>query len=190
MATSGITLDESVLERLLRERVVFLGAQVDDEVANQLCAQLLLLAAENPSEDVSFYINSPGGSIDAGMAIYDTMNYVPCDVATYGMGMAGSMAQFLLTCGSKGKRHALPHTRILMHQPSGVIGGAAADIEIMADQHAHTKRQMAELIAEHTGQSYEQVLLDWDRDRWFTAQQAKEYGMIDHLVSGPPRKTR
>ncbi|ONM46135.1 ATP-dependent Clp protease proteolytic subunit [Nocardia donostiensis] len=190
MTTSGITLDESVLERLLRERVVFLGAQVDDEIANRLCAQLLLLAAEDPAADISFYINSPGGSVDAGMAIYDTMHYVPCDVATYAMGLAGSMGQFLLTCGAKGKRYALPHTRILMHQPSGVIGGAAADIEIMAEQHAYTKRQMAELTAQHTGQSYEQILEDWDRDRWFTAEQAREYGMIDHLVSGPPRKLR
>src|SRR5262245_61455176 len=130
MATNGPTLDDSVYERLLRERVIFLGAQVDDDIANRLCAQLLLLAAEDPERDISFYINSPGGSVPAGMAIYDTMNYIECDVATYAMGMAGSMGQFLLTCGTEGKRHALPHTQIIMHQPSGGVGGSAADIQI------------------------------------------------------------
>ncbi|GAA5087833.1 ATP-dependent Clp protease proteolytic subunit [Nocardia iowensis] len=185
MATSGLTLDDSVHERLLRERVIFLGQQVDDDIANRLCSQLLLLAAEDPERDIHFYINSPGGSVDAGMAIYDTMNYIACDIATFGMGMAGSMGQFLLTCGTKGKRHALAHTRIIMHQPSAGLGGSAADIAILAEQHAHMKRQLGELMAQHTGQSYEQILTDWDRDRWFTATEARDYGMIDHIISGP-----
>ncbi|GAB2642182.1 ATP-dependent Clp protease proteolytic subunit [Nocardia goodfellowii] len=185
MATPGPTLDDSVQDRLLRERVVFLGAQVDDTIANRICAQLLLLAAEDPGQDISLYINSPGGSVDAGMAIYDTMHYIGCDVATYALGLAGSMGQFLLTSGAKGKRHALAHTRIIMHQPSAGIGGSAADIMIMAEQQALLKKQLGELIAQHTGQSYEQILIDWDRDRWFTAAQAKDYGMIDHVISGP-----
>ncbi|PXX68949.1 ATP-dependent Clp protease protease subunit [Nocardia tenerifensis] len=188
MATNGLTLDDSVHERLLRERVIFLGSQVDDDIANRLCSQLLLLAAEDDEQDISFYINSPGGSVDAGMAIYDTMNYIGCDVATFGMGMAGSMGQFLLTCGTPGKRHALAHTRIIMHQPSAGLGGSAADIQILAEQHAHMKRQLGELLAQHTGQSYEQILLDWDRDRWFTAAEARDYGMIDHIISGPPSR--
>ncbi|WP_327109874.1 ATP-dependent Clp protease proteolytic subunit [Nocardia sp. NBC_01730] len=185
MATSGRTLDDSVHERLLRERVIFLGQQVDDDIANRLCAQLLLLAAEDPDREISFYINSPGGSVDAGMAIYDTMTYVGCDIATYAMGLAGSMAQVLLTCGTKGKRHALAHTRILMHQPSAGLGGSAADILILAEQQALMKRQLAGLVAEHTGQTDEQILTDWDRDRWFTPAEAKDYGIIDHIVSGP-----
>jgi ATP-dependent Clp protease protease subunit len=187
MATIGLTFDDSVHERLLRDRVIFLGQQVDDDIANRLCAQLLLLAGEDSEQDISFYINSPGGSVDAGMAIYDTMNYVGCDIATYALGRAHSMGQFLLTCGTKGKRHALAHTKIIMHQPSGGIGGSAADIMIMAEQAAHTKKEMAELISQHTGQSYDTILVDWDRDRLFTAQQAKAYGMIDHVISGPRR---
>jgi ATP-dependent Clp protease protease subunit len=182
-ATAGLNLSDSVYERLLRERIIFLGTQVDDDIANKLCAQILLLSAEDPTRDIELYINSPGGSVSAGMAIYDTMTFAECDVATYAMGLAASMGQFLLTAGTKGKRYALPHARIMMHQPSAGIGGSAADIAIMAEQFALTKREMAELIAHHTGQSFEQVTEDSDRDRWFTAQQALEYGMVDHVVA-------
>ncbi|MER0100984.1 ATP-dependent Clp protease proteolytic subunit [Corynebacterium sp. KPL2734] len=187
-AGSGLNLGDSVYERLLHERIIFLGTQVDDEIANKLCAQILLLSAEDPTRDISLYINSPGGSVTAGMAIYDTMKYSPCDISTYGMGLAASMGQFLLSGGTKGKRYALPHTRIMMHQPSAGVGGTAADIAIQAEQFAQTKREMAELIAEHTGQTFEQITKDSDRDRWMTAQQAKDYGIVDHViesVNGP-----
>ncbi|MCT1428068.1 MULTISPECIES: ATP-dependent Clp protease proteolytic subunit [Corynebacterium] len=187
-SSTGMNLSDSVYERLLRERIIFLGTQVDDEIANKLCAQILLLSAEDPTRDISLYINSPGGSVTAGMAIYDTMKYSPCDIATYGMGLAASMGQFLLSGGTKGKRFALPHARIMMHQPSAGVGGTAADIAIQAEQFAQTKREMAELIAEHTGQTFEQITKDSDRDRWMTAQQAKEYGIVDHViesVNGP-----
>ena len=182
-APAGLNLSDSVFERLLRERIIFLGSQVDDEIANKLCAQILLLSAEDPNRDISLYINSPGGSVTAGMAIYDTMKYSPCDVATYGMGLAASMGQFLLSAGTKGKRYALPHARIMMHQPSAGVGGTAADIAIQAEQFAHTKREMAELIAQHTGQTVEQITKDSDRDRWFTAEETKDYGYVDHVVS-------
>lgn len=181
--TAGLNLSDSVYERLLRERIIFLGTQVDDDIANKLCAQILLLSAEDPTKDISLYINSPGGSVTAGMAIYDTMQFAECDIATYGMGLAASMGQFLLTAGTKGKRYALPHARIMMHQPSAGIGGSAADIAIMAEQFAHTKRELNELQAMHTGKSIEQVTVDADRDRWFTAKQALEYGFIDHVIS-------
>ena len=187
-SSTGMNLSDSVYERLLRERIIFLGTQVDDEIANKLCAQILLLSAEDPTRDISLYINSPGGSVTAGMAIYDTMKYSPCDIATYGMGLAASMGQFLLSGGTKGKRFALPHARIMMHQPSAGVGGTAADIAIQAEQFAQTKREMAELIAEHTGQTFEQITKDSDRDRWMTAQQAKDYGIVDHViesVNGP-----
>ncbi|BDT94887.1 ATP-dependent Clp protease proteolytic subunit [Nocardia sputorum] len=182
-ATAGLNLSDSVYERLLRERIIFLGTQVDDDIANKLCAQILLLSAEDPTKDISLYINSPGGSVTAGMAIYDTMQFAECDIATYGMGLAASMGQFLLTAGTKGKRYALPHARIMMHQPSAGIGGSAADIAIMAEQFAHTKRELNELQALHTGKSVEQVTADADRDRWFTASEALEYGFIDHVIS-------
>ena len=187
-SSTGMNLSDSVYERLLRERIIFLGTQVDDEIANKLCAQILLLSAEDPTRDISLYINSPGGSVTAGMAIYDTMKYSPCDIATYGMGLAASMGQFLLSGGTKGKRYALPHARIMMHQPSAGVGGTAADIAIQAEQFAQTKREMVELIAEHTGQTFEQITKDSDRDRWMTAQQAKDYGIVDHViesVNGP-----
>ena len=187
-SSTGMNLSDSVYERLLRERIIFLGTQVDDEIANKLCAQILLLSAEDPTRDISLYINSPGGSVTAGMAIYDTMKYSPCDIATYGMGLAASMGQFLLSGGTKGKRYALPHARIMMHQPSAGVGGTAADIAIQAEQFAQTKREMAELIAEHTGQTFEQITKDSDRDRWMTAQQAKDYGIVNHViesVNGP-----
>ena len=171
-----------VYGRLLKERIVFLGTTVDDTIANLICAQLLLLAAEDDDRDVYLYINSPGGSVTAGMAIYDTMQYIGCDVATICMGLGASMGQFLLCAGTPGKRFALPHARILMHQPSAQMQGVASDIAIHAEQIVYTKRVMAERIAFHTGQSVEQVEADSDRDRWFTAEQAKDYGMIDAVI--------
>ncbi|MBI3687152.1 MAG: ATP-dependent Clp protease proteolytic subunit [Actinobacteria bacterium] len=180
---AGMNLHDSVYDRLLRERIIFLGQAVDDTLANQICAQLLLLAAEDPARDVHLYVNSPGGSVTAGMAIYDTMQFVDCDVATYAMGLAASMGQFLLCAGTPGKRYALPHARILMHQPSAGVGGTASDIRIQAEQLKLTKREMAELIAQHTGQTVETITADSDRDRWFTAEQAREYGFVDHVIS-------
>jgi ATP-dependent Clp protease protease subunit len=182
-AGAGMTLNDSVYDRLLRERIIFLGQPVDDTIANQICAQLLLLSAEDDNRDINLYINSPGGSVTAGMAIFDTMQFVECDIATYALGLAASMGQFLLSAGASGKRYALPHTRILMHQPSAGIGGTASDIQIQAEQFKLAKIEMAELIASHTGQSVEQIQLDSERDRWFTAQQALEYGFVDHVVS-------
>jgi ATP-dependent Clp protease, protease subunit len=175
-----------VFERLLRERIVFLGSQVDDKVANEINGKLLLLDAEDNTKDIFLYINSPGGSVYAGMSIYDTMQFVKSDVATICMGMAASMGQFLLTAGAKGKRYSLPHGRILMHQPLGQMQGTAADIQIHAEQILRTKKLMARLIAEHTGQPVERVEADSDRDRWFTAEEALEYGMIDQIVQRNP----
>ena len=176
-------LDDHIYQRLLRERIVFLGSEVRDQNANAICAQLLLLSAEDPEADIFLHINSPGGSVDAGMAIYDTMNYIPNDVATVGMGLAASMGQFLLCAGTKGKRYALPHARIMMHQPSSGMGGSASDIKIQAQQSLHLKQVLLELIAQHTGQQLEQVVADADRDRWFTADQALEYGFIDQVIT-------
>jgi len=171
-----------VYQRLLKERIIFLGSQVEDASANLICAQLLLLAAEDSERDISLYINSPGGSVTAGLAIYDTMQYVPCDVSTVCMGLAASMGQFLLCAGAPGKRFALPHARILMHQPSGQMQGQAADIAIQAEQIIYLKRMMAERIAYHTGQPVERIEADSDRDRWFTAPEAKDYGFIDAVI--------
>jgi ATP-dependent Clp protease protease subunit len=179
---SGAGFDDSVYQRLLRERIIFLGTQVADEMANAICAQILLLAADDPEKDIFLYINSPGGSVSAGMAIYDTMQFVKNDVATVAMGLAASMGQFLLCAGAAGKRYALPHARIMMHQPSGGIGGTASDIKIQAEQMMYTKTKMAELIASHTGQTLETITADSDRDRWFAADEAKEYGFVDHVV--------
>jgi len=179
----GMNLNDSVYERLLRERIVFLGSQVDDPIANIICAQLLLLAAEDPERDIYLYINSPGGSVSAGMAIYDTMQYVENDVATVAMGLAASMGQFLLCAGAKGKRYATPHARVMMHQPSGGLGGSASDIAIQAEQMLYTKKILQERIAFHTGQSVEQIEKDSDRDRWFTADEAKDYGFVDNVVT-------
>jgi ATP-dependent Clp protease protease subunit len=177
-------LDDSVYNRLLKERIIVLGSEVTDQVANRICAQLLLLAAEDPERDINLWINSPGGSVYSGMAIYDTMQFVANDVATVGMGMAASMGQLLLCAGAKGKRIALPHARIMMHQPSGGIGGTAADIAIQAEQMLYTKRMFQERVSFHTGQSAEQIEADSDRDRWFTAEEAKDYGFIDKVISG------
>ena len=176
-------LDDHIYNRLLKERIIFLGSEVRDDNANAICAQLLLLAAEDPEKDIWLYINSPGGSVTAGMAIFDTMQWVPNDVATVAMGLAASMGQFLLSAGATGKRYATPHARVMMHQPSGGIGGTASDIKIQAQQMLHIKAQMAELIAAHTGQTVEQIEKDSDRDRWFTAAEAKDYGFVDHVYT-------
>ena len=173
---------DQLFQRLLRHRIIFLGQQVDDDIANRICAELVLLASEDDKRDISIYINSPGGSVYAGMAIYDVMQYVPNDIATYAMGMAASMGQFLLTAGAPGKRYALPHAQILMHQPSGGIGGTASDIRIQAEQMLYIKRTLFERTAYHTGQPLEQIEKDADRDRWFTAEEAKEYGFVDQVI--------
>jgi len=181
-APPGFPLGEQVFQRLLRHRIVFLGQQVDDELANRICAEFVLLAAEDGKRDISLYINSPGGSVSAGMAIYDVMQFVPNDVATYAMGMAASMGQFLLCAGAAGKRYAMPHAQIMLHQPHGGIGGTASDIRIQAEQILYVKRILAERTAFHTGQTDEQVEADSDRDRWFTADEAKDYGFVDQVV--------
>jgi ATP-dependent Clp protease, protease subunit len=175
-------LDDQVYQRLLRERIIFMVGQVEDNMANAIAAQMLLLAAEDQEKDIFLYINSPGGSVSAGMAIYDTMQYIKNDVATVTMGLAASMGQFLLTAGAPGKRYALPNARVLMHQPLGGIGGTATEIKIQADQMKFTKRKMAELIAFHSGQTVEKITADSDRDRWFDAEEAKSYGLVDHVV--------
>ena len=181
MLDAGIDPRADIFNRLLRNRVIMLGAAVDDDIANQVCAQLLYLEGDDDKKDIWLYINSPGGSVTAGMAIYDTMNFVGPDVATICMGLAASMGQFLLCSGAEGKRFALPHARIMMHQPSGGVRGQASDIAIQAEQLIYIKRLMAERIAHHTGQTVEQIQEDSERDRWFTAEQAKEYGIIDHV---------
>jgi ATP-dependent Clp protease protease subunit len=173
---------DQVFQRLLRHRIIFLGQQVDDDMANRICAELVLLASEDEKRDISIYINSPGGSVYAGMAIYDIMQYVPNDIATYAMGMAASMGQFLLTAGTRGKRYALPHAQVLMHQPSGGIGGTESDIRIQAEQMRHIKRTLFERTAFHTGKSIEEIERDADRDRWFTAEDAMKYGFVDHVI--------
>jgi ATP-dependent Clp protease protease subunit len=182
-SVSTTSLGEAVYERLLRERIVFLGREVDDDIANQVAAQMLLLSAEDPGRDIHLYINSPGGSVTGGMAIYDTMQFVDCDVATYAMGMAASMGQFLLTAGTAGKRFALPHARVLMHQPSAGLGGTAADITIQAEMLGRMKRQLNELQAHHSGQTVEQIERDSERDRWFTAAEGVRYGLIDSVIT-------
>jgi ATP-dependent Clp protease protease subunit len=177
-----LPIGDQLFQRLLRHRIIFLGQQVDDDMANRICAELVLLASEDDKRDISIYINSPGGSVYAGMAIYDVMQYVPNDIATYAMGMAASMGQFLLTAGAPGKRFALPHAQILMHQPSGGIGGTASDIRIQAEQMLYIKRTLFERTAFHTGRPIEQIERDADRDRWFTAEEAKEYGFVDRVI--------
>jgi ATP-dependent Clp protease protease subunit len=171
----------SAFERLLKDRIVWLGSEVRDDNANEICAKILLLAAEDPEKDIFLYINSPGGSITAGMAIYDTMQYVPNDIVTVGIGMCASMGQFLLSSGAKGKRYATPNTRVLLHQPHGGFGGTASDIQTQAELIMSMKRQLASLTAEQTGKTVEQIMADGDRDRWFTAEEALEYGFIDHI---------
>jgi ATP-dependent Clp protease protease subunit len=170
-------------QRLIRERIVFLGTEVDQDTANRICAELLLLEAEDPDKDISLYINSPGGIVFSGLAIYDTMQYVNCDIRTICLGIAASMGQFLLCAGTPGKRFSLPHSRILMHQPSmGGMQGQASDIAIQAEQIGYSKNVLAERIAFHTGQTVERIEADSDRDRWFTAQEALAYGFIDAVI--------
>jgi ATP-dependent Clp protease protease subunit len=171
-----------IFMRLLKNRVVMLGTDVNDDIANQICAQLLYLEGEDPNADIWLYINSPGGSVTAGMAIYDTMQFVSCPVATVCMGLAASMGQFLLTAGASGKRYTLPNARIMMHQPLAGLRGQASDIAIQAEQLAFTKRRMAELISQHSGRDIAQIQADSERDRWFTAEQAQEYGLVDHVI--------
>ncbi|MBK5333170.1 MAG: ATP-dependent Clp protease proteolytic subunit [Ilumatobacteraceae bacterium] len=175
----GFDPRSDVFNRLLKNRVIMLGTDVNDDMANQICAQLLYLEGEEGAADIWLYINSPGGSVTAGMAIYDTMQFISCDVATVCMGMAASMGQFLLTAGAAGKRYTLPNARIMMHQPLAGLRGQATDIAIQAEQLAYTKRRMAELTAHHSGQTLEQIQKDSERDRWFTADQAKAYGLVD-----------
>ena len=171
----------SVFDRLLRDRIIWLGEEVRDENANEICAKILLLAAEDPNKDIYLYINSPGGSITAGMAIYDTMQFVPNDIVTVGIGMAASMGQLLLTAGTAGKRYITPNARVLLHQPHGGFGGTSSDIQTQAQLILDMKKRLAEITAERTGKSVEQINADGDRDRWFSAQQALEYGFVDHV---------
>ena len=182
---SQLGLGDSVYQRLLKERIIWLGGEVRDENANAICAQLLLLAAEDPDRDIYLYINSPGGSVTAGMAIYDTMQYIKPDVVTVGMGLAASMGQFLLTAGAPGKRYITPHTRVLLHQPVGGAGGSATEIRINADLILGMKKELAAITASRTGKTVEQVEADGDRDHWFTAQEALEYGFVDRVIDSP-----
>ena len=171
-----------VYNRLLRDRIVFLGSDVNDDVANFIIAQMLFLEAQDPDKPIWLYINSPGGSVTAGMAIYDTMQFVGPEVGTICMGLGASMGQFLLCAGAPGKRFALPHARVMMHQPLGGVRGQASDIAIQAEQMAYTKKMLQERIAQHTGQPVETIESDSDRDRWFTAEEAQEYGLIDKVI--------
>jgi ATP-dependent Clp protease protease subunit len=184
---------DAVLDRLFAERIVYLTGAVDDDAAHRISAQLLLLAADDPGRDITFYIHSPGGSITAGMAIYDTMQLVAPDVATWAVGLAASTGQFLLTAGAAGKRYALPHARIMMHQPSARLGGTAADVTVNAEVFGAMKREIAELTARHSGQPVETVTADADRGRWFVAEEARAYGLVDHVAgrngpTGPNRR--
>jgi ATP-dependent Clp protease protease subunit len=185
-ASASFDPGSEIFQRLLKERIIFLGSTVDQAMANSICAQLILLEAEDQERDISIYINSPGGSVTDGLAIYDTMQYVRPDVATICLGLAASMGQFLLCAGAHGKRFALPHSRILMHQPSGSMQGQAADIAIQAEQIVYLKRMMAERISLHTGQPIERIEADSDRDRWFTAEEARDYGFIDQVIDRSP----
>jgi ATP-dependent Clp protease, protease subunit len=183
VGTAGSTgTSESVRDQLLEERIVFLGQPVDDDVANRITSELLLLAAHDPTREITFYINSPGGSVTAGMAIYDTMQLIRPDVSTWALGFAASMGQFLLSAGAPGKRYALPNARILMHQPSAGLSGVQSDIAVQAAAFSSMKRRIAELTAQHTGRTVEQITADADRDRWFTADEARSYGLVDHVV--------
>ena len=182
---SQLGLGDAVYQRLLKERIIWLGGEVRDENANIICAQLLLLAAEDPDRDIYLYINSPGGSVTAGMAIYDTMQYVKPDVVTVGMGLAASMGQFLLTAGAPGKRYITPHTRVLLHQPLGGAGGSATEIRINADLILGMKKELASITAARTGKTVEQVEADGDRDHWFSAAEALEYGFVDRVINSP-----
>ncbi|MFC3999220.1 ATP-dependent Clp protease proteolytic subunit [Nocardiopsis mangrovi] len=176
------TVIEQTAQRLLRQRIIFIADEVNDAMATRVVGDLLLLSAEDRKRDISLYVNSPGGSVTAGMAIYDIMQYIPNDIATVGMGLAASMGQVLLCAGTPGKRYALPHARVMMHQPSAGVGGTATDIRIRADDLVYVKGALLDIIAHHTGQTREQIEKDADRDRWFAAEQAKEYGFVDEVV--------
>lgn len=178
---SGLGMTDNVYASLLANRIIFLGSEVKDENANAICAQMLLLNAEDPDKDIYLYINSPGGSITAGMAIYDTMQFVPNDIVTVGIGMAASMGQLLLTSGTKGKRYITPNARVLLHQPHGGFGGTASDIQTQAQLILSMKKRLAEITASQTGKTVEQIDADGDRDRWFTADEALAYGFVDHI---------
>ncbi|TYB41620.1 ClpP family protease [Actinomadura chibensis] len=179
--------EAQLFERLLAQRIVFIGSEIDDQLANRVNAQLLLLAAHDARRDITIYVNSPGGVVDAGMAIYDMMQFVPNDISTVVMGMAASMGQTLLCAGTAGKRYALRHARVMMHQPHGGIGGTASDIKIQAEQSLYLKRTLAERTAFHTGQPLERIEADSDRDRWFTAEEARDYGFVDHVIDSTDR---
>ncbi|MFN8050751.1 MAG: ATP-dependent Clp protease proteolytic subunit [Acidimicrobiales bacterium] len=183
MMSNGMDPISDVSQKLLKNRIVILGSEVNDTVANLISAQLLYLDGEDDSADIWLYINSPGGSVTAGLAIFDTMNFIKPNVGTVCMGLAASMGQFLLCAGAKGKRFSLPSARIMMHQPSGGFQGQAADIKIQAEQMVYIKQMLSERIAENTGQTVEQIIKDSDRDRWFTAEQAKDYGIIDNVIT-------
>ena len=175
-----------IYSRLLKDRIIFLGTQVNDDSANLIVAQLLFLQAEDPKSDIHFYINSPGGSVTAGMAIYDTMQFINCDVATYCIGQAASMGAVLLTAGAKGKRYALPNARIMIHQPHGAVGGQVSDIEIQADQIKKTREELNQILAHHTGQPIDRIARDIDRDFYMSALDAKQYGLVDDVLTRPP----
>ena len=172
-----------IYSRLLKDRIIFLGEEVNDVTASLVVAQLLFLEAEDPNKDISLYINSPGGSVTAGMAIYDTMNYIKCDVSTICLGMAASMGAFLLSGGTKGKRYALPNAEVMIHQPSGGARGQATEIQIVAENILRTKKKLNEILAANTGQPYDVIVRDTERDNYMTAEQAKEYGLIDCVIT-------
>ncbi|XVQ16189.1 ClpP family protease [Spirillospora sp. CA-255316] len=180
-------VNEALSQRLLAQRIIFLGQEIDDQLANRICGELLLLAAQDGQRDITIYINSPGGVVDAAMAIYDMMQFIPNDVSTVAMGMAASAGQTLLCAGTPGKRYALRHARVMMHQPHGGIGGTASDIKIQAEQSLYLKTILAELHARHTGRSLEEIRADSDRDRWFTAEEARDYGLVDHVIDTTDR---
>ncbi len=171
-----------IYSRLLKDRIIILGSPVNDIVASSIMAQLLFLESEDPEKDINFYINSPGGSVSAGLAIYDTMQHIKCDVATTCMGMAASMGAVLLTAGAKGKRSCLPHARVMIHQPLGGVQGQASDIEIEAREILRVKEELTRILAEHSGQSMEQIIEDSDRNKWMTAEEAKNYGLVDNVL--------
>ena len=172
-----------IYSRLLKDRIIFLGEEVNDVTVSLVVAQLLFLEAEDPNKDISLYINSPGGSVTAGMAIYDTMNYIKCDVSTICLGMAASMGAFLLSGGTKGKRYALPNAEVMIHQPSGGARGQATEIQIVAENILRTKKKLNEILAANTGQPYDVIVRDTERDNYMTAEQAKEYGLIDCVIT-------
>lgn len=178
-----IPLPQPHFDKLLENRILWVGTDVNDTMAADLCAKMLLLSAEDPKADITMYINSPGGSVTAGMSIYDIMQLIPNDVATVATGMAASMGQFLLTAGAKGKRYITPNARVLLHQPLGGFGGAATDVRIQAELINDMKHRLASITAANTGKTVEQVIEDGDRDNWFTAEEALDYGFVDHIVS-------